>query len=119
QGIGSGRGFTLGDVQALNDRRIAPDITTAVPVSSAGGLATYQGKNYQAPVTGTEPAYIGVRNHHLAAGSMFTDDDVRNGTRVAVIGQTVVDNLFGGDRAAVVGRVIKVQGEPFEVVGVF
>src|SRR5215831_16489219 len=55
----------------------------------------------------------------MAAGAMFSESDERNSAKVVVIGQTVVDNLFGGDPNAAVGQSIKISRQSFRVVGVF
>ena len=119
QGFGSGQTLTQADVDALNDKSQAPDIVTAIPVTQAQGIMVYQNQNWFAPTSGTTADFPQVRNYEIAAGAMFTDGDVRNSAKVVVIGQTVVDNLFGGDPNAAVNQTIKISRQSFRVVGVF
>jgi len=119
QGFGSGQTLTQEDVDALKDRSQAPDVVTAIPITQAQGLMVYQSQNWFAPTSGTTADFAEVRNYQVAAGSMFTDSDERSSAKVVVIGQTVVDNLFGGDPNAAVGQTIKIQRQSFRVVGVF
>jgi putative ABC transport system permease protein len=119
QGFGSGQTLTQADVDALNDKSQAPDIVTAIPVTQAQGIMVYQNQNWFAPTSGSTADFPQVRNYQVAAGAMFTDGDVRNAAKVVVIGQTVVDNLFGGDPNAAVNQTIKISRQSFRVVGVF
>jgi putative ABC transport system permease protein len=57
-----------------------------------------------------------VRNWQIASGSAFTDSDVRSATRVALLGQTVVQNLFGSEDP--VGKTIRIKNSPYVVLGV-
>ena len=119
QGFGSGQTLTQADVDALNDKSQAPDIVTAIPTTQAQGIMVYQNQNWFAPTTGTTQDFPQVRNYQVAAGAMFTDGDVRNSAKVVVLGETVVDNLFGGDPNAAIGQTIKISRQSFRVVGVF
>jgi putative ABC transport system permease protein len=119
QGFGSAQTLTQQDVNALNDQSQAPHIVTAIPVTGASGIMTYQNQNWFAQASGSTPQFAQVRDYQLAAGSMFTAADVTNSARVVVIGQTVVQNLFGGDPNAAVGQLIKIQRISFRVAGVF
>ena len=119
QGFGSGQTLTQADVDALNDQTQAPHIATAIPVTGAQGVMTYQSQNWFAQTSGSTQDYAQVRSYDMAAGSMFTSGDVTGSAKVVVLGQTVVDNLFGGDPQAAVGQTIKIQRQSFRVVGVF
>jgi len=76
----------------------------------------YGNMNWSTQVQGTTPAMLDVRDWAIAAGRPFTDDDVRSATKVALIGQTVVENLFGGIDP--VDKIIRIKKIPFRVVGV-
>ncbi|HEY4027778.1 MAG TPA: ABC transporter permease [Candidatus Dormibacteraeota bacterium] len=119
QGFGTGQTLTQADVDALNDKSQAPDIVTAIPISQANGIMVYQNQNWFAQTSGTTQDFPTVRNYGFSAGAMFTDSDVRSAAKVVVVGQTVVDNLFGGDPNAAVGTTIKIQRQSFRVVGTF
>ena len=119
QGFGTGQTLTQEDVDALNDKSRAPDIVTAIPITQAQGTMVYQNQNWFAQTAGTTADFPQVRNYEMAAGEMFSDGDVRSSSKVVVVGQTVVDNLFGGDPDAAIGQTIKIQRQSFRVVGVF
>src|SRR3982074_3298172 len=117
QGFGTGSSFTLDDVKAIANRQASPDGVTASP--SAGGRAqlTYGNQNWNTSLTGTTQDFPSVRNYQLASGQFFTSADVAAASNVAVIGQTIVDNLFNG--ADPIGQVIKLNRQSFRVIGVF
>src|SRR5436189_166343 len=117
QGFGTGQTLTQADVDAINNRQQAADVVAAIPIAQSGGQITYGNQNYFAPTTGTTPAFPTVRNYTLAQGSFFTDDDVNARHRVVVLGQTVVDNLFGSTDP--IGQTIKISRQSFRVIGVF
>src|SRR5690348_14309281 len=79
----------------------------------------YQSQNWFASTSGSTQDFAQVRNYEVSTGAMFTDSDVRSPAKVVVIGETVVDNLFGGDPSSALDKTIKIQRQPFRVVGVF
>ena len=117
QGFGSASTLTLDDVTAINNKQAAPDVVTAIP--SAGGRAqlVYQSQNWSSSLVGTTQDFPQVRNYQMAAGQFFTAADVEGSSRVAVIGQTTVTNLFGANNP--IGQAMKVNGQTFRVIGVF
>jgi putative ABC transport system permease protein len=117
QGFGSSQTLTQADVTAINSRQQDPDVVAAIPIAQSGGQITYLNQNYFAPTTGTTTDFPTVRDYQIAEGSFFTDDDVVAQHRVVVIGQTVVDNLFGTTDP--VGQTIKINRQSFRVIGVF
>jgi len=117
QGFGTSQTLTMQDVDALNTRQQDPDVVAAIPIAQSGGQITYGNQNYFAPTTGTTADFPQVRDYQIAEGSFFTIDDVQSQHRVVVIGQTVVDNLFGGTDP--VGQTIKISRQSFRVIGVF
>ncbi len=116
QGFGTGSTLTQSDVDAINAQS-APDVVAAIPIAQSGGQITYGNQNYFAPTTGTTTAFPQVRDYQLAEGSFFTDDDVNSRHRVVVLGQTVVQNLFGSTDP--IGQTIKISRQSFRVIGVF
>jgi putative ABC transport system permease protein len=117
QGFGTSQTLTMADVTALNSGQQDPDVVAAIPIAQSGGQLTYSNQNYFAPTYGTTTQFPEVRNYQIAEGSFFTNDDVSAQHRVAVIGQTVVDNLFGTTDP--VGQTIKISRQSFRVIGVF
>ena len=110
--------LTLADTSALKNKFQAPDLKTVSPVVNANGVTlTYNGTTYQpSSFVGTTPSYQQARNYTIAEGSWFTNAQVSSHSRVAVVGPTVVSELFGGQNP--VGETIQVNGTNFEIVGV-
>lgn len=74
-------------------------------------------RNWNGPVNGISPSYLSIREWSFVSGGSFTQPDVDAAARVAVIGQTVVENLFDlGEEP--VGAVIRIKNVPFRVIGV-
>jgi putative ABC transport system permease protein len=72
--------------------------------------------NWSTGATGTTPGFFRVRDWDLQSGRFFTDQDVKSATKMALLGQTVVDNLFGDQNP--VGQTIRIKNVPFSVIGV-
>jgi putative ABC transport system permease protein len=113
-----GVSLTKQDAEALQSKSAAPDVQSASPVVNASSTTlVYGGSSYEpSSFVGTTPAYIPARDYHIQEGASFTSEDVAKHRRVAVIGQTVAQELFSG--ASPVGQTIKVNGNAFTVVGV-
>jgi len=112
-GTGATPTLTTLDAEAIAE---LPSIAAVAPVAPGGAQLVYGANNWSTVVTGTTPAYLDVRDWNVSSGYPFTDSDVRSGTRVALLGRTVVKNLFGADDP--VGKTIRVKQSPFLVVGV-
>jgi putative ABC transport system permease protein len=110
--------LTKADAEALQNKSLAPDVKSASPVVNAPDVKMVYGSTSFEPSSfvGTTPSYIAAHSYKIAEGASFTAEDVSKHQRVAVIGQSVVEELFDGQSA--VGQNIKVNGSSFEVVGV-
>jgi len=110
--------LTKQDAEALQNPSLAPDVKSASPVVNASSAQlVYNGSSYEpSSFVGTTPSYLTAHTYKIQEGAAFTSADVSQHKHVAVIGQTVVQELFGGQSA--VGANIKVNGSNFEVVGV-
>ena len=77
----------------------------------------YGNQNWNVPVNGISPSYLRIRDWAFTSGGPFTESEMEATSRVALVGQTVVDNLFslGEDP---VGKMIRVKNVPFQVIGV-
>ncbi|WFE25856.1 ABC transporter permease [Solwaraspora sp. WMMD791] len=114
---GGGGGLTVEVAEALLDPVLAPDVRSVSPVVSTSATLTYAAADHSVgQFVGTYPSYLAASNMTVAAGTAFTDADVAQGRRVALVGQTVVDELFTG--AEPVGSQVTVDGVLFTVVGV-
>jgi len=112
-GAGAASTLTIADSQAIAE---LPNVAAVAPVSPGTAQMVYGSNNWSSAVTGTTPSFLDVREWELASGYPFTDTDVRSATRVALIGKTVVTNLFGDEDP--VGKTIRIKQSPFTVLGV-
>src|SRR5581483_1099811 len=109
--------LSLNLVPALQARSAAPHVKSVSPVVSTSETVTYAGTSHTVnSFVGTYPAYLGASNYTVASGSSFTQQDVAQGRKVVVIGQTVATDLF--DTVNPVDQQITVNGTLFTVVGV-
>ncbi len=112
-GAGATKTLIYDDMKAIE--REIPAVSMAAPGAGASAQVVYENQNWSTRINGTEPQYFAVRNWTLASGSPFTDDDVSHAANVAVLGETVRENLFGN--ADPVGQTIRIGTLPFQVVG--
>ncbi|MFT3963566.1 ABC transporter permease [Propionivibrio sp.] len=112
---GGGYGFTLrvGDADAIAE---LDDVVTVAPVHQGAQQLVYGSRNWNASIVGTTPSYLDARSWAIASGSSFAEEDVRSATRVALLGKTVIENLFDPGEDPV-GKTIRVRNTPFEVIG--
>jgi putative ABC transport system permease protein len=110
--------LTRKDAEALQDPALAPDVKSASPVVQASSVKLVAASSSYEPSSfvGTTPSYLGAHGYTLAEGASFTAEDVAKHRRVAVVGQTVVEELFAGQSP--VGQNMKVNGSDYEIVGV-
>ncbi|HBH61668.1 MAG TPA: multidrug ABC transporter substrate-binding protein [Nitrospiraceae bacterium] len=112
-GAGTQSTLTLGDADAV--LKECPSVADVAPVLSGVAQVVYGNQNWSTGVTGTTPGMLNVRDWKLSAGRPFTEQDVKSATKVCLLGQTVVDMLFGLDP---VGHIVRIKKIPFTVIGV-
>jgi putative ABC transport system permease protein len=113
-GSGGTKSLTLEDYQAIKE--YIPLVTNVTPQSDGPVQLVYGNQNWGSSVRGVGPEYLGLKSWNLARGGMYTDVDVQRANNVCVLGQTVAEQLFGGNDP--VGETIRVKDQPCEVVGV-
>ena len=113
-GWGATKTLVQGDVDAILKQ--CPAVAAAAPGSQSSRQVVYEDQNWFTSVQGTTPPYFDIRNWTFASGAPFTADDVQRSADVAVLGHTVVENLFGDIDP--IGKTIRIGNLPFEVVGV-
>ncbi len=111
---GSAQLLTQDDVDAIAKQ--CPDIQYVSPQVSVGGQVMYGSNNWNTEVTGAYSSYFGIRNQTVVNGEYFTAADEKEAAKVCILGQTVVDNLFG--ETDPVGKYIRINKIPFKVIGV-
>jgi putative ABC transport system permease protein len=113
-GAGTQPTLSMGDAEAIFKECSA--VADVGPVLGGVAQVVYGHMNWSTGVTGTTPGMLEVRDWPLVSGRPFTEQDVKSATKVALLGQTVVDNLFGDQNP--VGQTIRIKNVPFTVIGV-
>jgi putative ABC transport system permease protein len=111
--FGSSGTLTREDYDAL--RKEITGITGASPEVRSFGQLAAGNQNINSQVTGVGADYVDIRAWPLTSGANFTETDVRNANKVALIGNTTATTLFGDDDP--VGQVVRVKSAPFTIVG--
>ncbi|MDR1995302.1 ABC transporter permease [Azonexus sp.] len=112
-GSGGGPTLTVGDAEAIGE---LDGVANAAATHQGSRQLVYGSQNWSTQVIGTTPGYLDARAWNVVNGAAFGDSDVRSATRVALIGKTVAENLFGNEDP--VGKTMRIQQSPFVVVGV-
>ncbi|OGW36586.1 MAG: multidrug ABC transporter substrate-binding protein [Nitrospirae bacterium GWD2_57_9] len=112
-GSGTQSTLTLSDAEAIQKECSA--VSDVAPVLGGVAQVVFGHLNWSTGVSGTTPGMLTGRDWQLSSGKPFTDQDVKAGTKVCLLGQTVVDNLFGDMDP--VGRIIRIKNIPFTVIG--
>ena len=115
-GAGSVTTLTPDDAEAIT--RETTYIKSVAPIVRVRGQVVFGNKNWvPMTISGTSPSFLDVRDwNNLSEGEMFTDHDVRNSSKVCVVGKTIVRELFQGESP--IGKDIRVQNVSFRIVGV-
>ncbi len=109
--------LTQNDTRALDDPALVPDISNVSAQIRLDALARYADAKLTTAVRGVNPAYFTQRGLKISGGRELEDEDVQTQARVAIIGKTVVDELFPPD-VSPLDRTIRVNDVPFRVIGV-
>ena len=110
---GSMKSLKISDYEAIAKLE---GVKAASPMTNGSYVVIYQNKNWTTSVAGVNSNFQDVNNWTMTSGRFFSDKNVQNRERVAVVGQTVVKNLFGDEDP--VGKEIRVKNIPFRVIGV-
>ena len=112
----AGTASRLSEDDAVAIKAQCPAVQYASPMARSSSQVKAGGQNWRTSIFGAYPNYLKIRDWDLAAGTMFTDADERGATKVCVLGQTVITNIFG-QGANPVGQIIRIKNLPFTVVG--
>jgi len=110
---GTATSLTLEDVEAILEECYS--VKNAAPVQSSKTQVKYGNYSTNTTITGTTPEYQNIRNFRVEEGEFFTEEENKAGFRVAVLGRSVVRNLFEGEDP--IGELIRIGRVPFEVIG--
>ena len=114
-GAGSRASLTWSDLAAIREQ--APSVLYAAPLLSNRAQVMAEGNNWNTTIQGTTAEYFTIANWSIGEGSFFSEGDDSQAQKVAVLGKTVADNLFG-PFSDPVGQMIRIDHVPFEVIGV-
>ena len=111
---GTGSLVKVEDVDAIKNQ--VKGVLYASPVVRSWGQIKFGSMNWRTRIQGSDVDYFYIRDMQVSQGTLFTSNEVRSGSKVCVLGQTVYSNLFGEDDP--IGKVIRIRNIPVKVVGV-
>jgi len=111
-----------GNAPSLNvkDANAATELDGVIgvaPVTMGKAQIVFGSNNWNTDIIGTTPSYLEIRGWSLSDGYAFSESDLRSATRVALIGKTIVQNIFG-DNIDPIGKTIRIKQSPFVILGV-
>ncbi len=112
-GAGTRNTLTENDADAIRDE--IAGVLAAAPHLRGTGQIVHGNLNWSTVIYGVSPDYLTAREWTLARGRNFDENDLRSGAKVALVGQTVADMLFGGTDPT--GKIIRVKYVPFTIIG--
>ena len=114
--LGAGTRMTLTEADLELVERDAPSVAAAGAVWWSGGQVVFGNRNWSARIHGVTPGFLEARTWEIRRGRALGDSDTRDLAKVALLGQTVVDRVFGDEEP--LGQVIRLKNVPFVVVGI-
>jgi len=114
-GSSSSVALKYSDVVAL--RNESTTISSVSPEIRASGQVIYSNQNTQTTIYGVSEEYLGIKKLEILSGRFFNANEIKNMSKVCILGQTVVENLFGAG-ADPVGQSIRIKNLPFQIIGV-
>lgn len=113
---GSAGTLTIADANTLMNRTLHPAVGLVAPEYGANAQLVYGSKNSRSQVTGVTTAQVTVRNLTVASGRFLTDEEIQNQSQVVVLGSELAGDLFEAENP--VGLSVRINAQPFQVVGV-
>jgi len=109
--------LTMQDAQAMKDAFLAPSVENVAPVIQGNLEVSFESQHALVRVYGITPEYETVRNYSLIEGEFINAEHLLGQSSVALLGSDMADKLFGR-RNGIVGETIRIEGQPFRVIGV-
>ncbi len=113
--LGGGTVLTLTEDDAKAIAAECPEVTMAASTVRGVGQVVFGNNNWSSVIQGVTPEFQEIRDYRVLYGRPLTWQDVEGDFKVALLGQTVIENLFGG--ADPIGQTIRVKKVPFTVIG--
>ncbi len=112
-GSGTKPTLTLKDAETIENN--ANGVLAVAPYSAEAKQLTYGNQNWSTSVAGTNASYLFIRNYEIISGRNFLPEDIKNNTKVAIVGNTVATELFGDMDP--INKTIRIGNVPFKVIG--
>lgn len=109
--------LTMGDVAAIRDPFQAPSVAGVAPSISRSVTASFGGQKASTELEGVTEEYSSVRNYNVTEGEFINSEMVLGRASVAVLGPDVAQKLFER-KEGITGETIRIEGQPFRVIGV-
>jgi putative ABC transport system permease protein len=109
--------LTLGDAEALTDQFAAPSVAAVAPALQGSGIVSFGGEQTSPQILGVTPDYFEVRNYNITEGEFITEEHILGRASVVLLGPDVAKTLFGHSDG-VTGETVRIEGQPFRVIGV-
>ncbi len=118
QDVRNPRPLTMEDAQAIADPLVSPDVEAVAPnIQGSAEVSVANGKQTTNSITGVTPDFFAMQNYAVTEGAFITQDQVFGQASVVVIGPGIADKLFGR-HDGLVGETIRLNGQPFRVIGI-
>ncbi len=111
---GNAPSLNVKDANAISD---LDGVVGVAPVTMGKAQIVFGSNNWNTDIIGTTPSYLDIRGWNLSDGYAFSESDIRSATRVAFVGKTIVQNIFG-DNIDPIGKTIRIKQSPFVILGV-
>ena len=111
------RPLTLADAEAIADPFAAPSVASVAPAIQGNGTLAFGGEKSTTTISGVTPDYLVVRNLELAEGEFINEEHMLGRMSVVILGPETATAIFGHPDG-VVGETIRIEGQPFRVIGV-
>ena len=111
------KALTMGDVEAIKDPFQAPSVIGVAPVLRGNVVVSFGGESTVTQIGGITPDYEPVRNFKVTEGEFINEAHILGRAAVVLVGVEVADALFGRT-SGIVGETIRIEGQPFRVLGV-
>ena len=111
-GFGTKPSLTLKDADAIE--KSARGVLAVAPYSSGTAQLTYGNQNWSTTIGGTTASYLFIRNYEILTGRNFIPEDIKNNTKVAIIGNTVANELFGD--VDPINKTMRIGNVPFKII---
>lgn len=109
--------LTMGDVEAIADPFAAPSVVGVAPILQGSAEVSYSGESEVTTINGVTPDYATVRNYNVTEGDFITEAHMLGRSAVVILGVDVADEIFGR-KSGLVEETVRIEGQPFRVIGV-